>query len=117
MIKDNKSNKWTRFVSELSFKGMTLNNRAVLEYIASKHHSDGVELTFRDTGDAVDITKHSARRNVRKMESIGLIKTKNQEGIVRKIKDYIEFLDNNQEFITTYVNVGDKISISKRRCN
>ena len=51
------------------------------------------------------------------VENSSLIKTKNQEGIVRKIKDYIEFLDNNQEFITTYVNVGDKISISKRRCN
>ena len=36
---------------------------------------------------------------------------------VDTLKDYIEFLDNNQEFITTYVNVGDKISISKRRCN
>lgn len=80
MNKDTKSNKWKRFASEVSFKGMTLNNRAVLEYIASKHHSDGVELTFRDIGDAVDITKHSARRNVRKMESIGLIKTKNQYG-------------------------------------
>lgn len=51
------------------------------------------------------------------VENSSLIKTKNQEGIVRKIKDYIEFLDNNQEFITTYVNVGDKISISKRRSN
>lgn len=80
MIKDNKSNKWIRFASEVSFKGMTLNNRAVLEYIASKHHSDGVELTFRDIGNSLGITKQSARRNVRKMESIGLIKTKNQYG-------------------------------------
>ena len=73
-------NKWIRLASEVSFKGMTLNNKAVLEYIASKHHSDGVELTFRDIGDSVGITKQSARCNVRKMESIGLIKTKNQYG-------------------------------------
>lgn len=80
MNKDTKSNKWTRFASEVSFNGMTLNNRAVLEYIASKHHSNGVELTFRDIGDSLGITKQSARRNVRKMEGIGLIKTKNQYG-------------------------------------
>ena len=80
MNKDTKSNKWARFASEVAFKGMTLNNKVVLEYIASKHHSDGVELTFRDIGDSVGITKQSARRNVRKMESIGLIKTKNQYG-------------------------------------
>lgn len=80
MRKDIKPNKWTRFASEVSFKGMTLNNKAILEYIASKHHSNGVELTFREIGDYVGITKHAARRNVRKMESIGLIKTKNQYG-------------------------------------
>lgn len=80
MSKETKGNKWTRCASEVSFKGMTLNNKAVLEYIASKHHSDGVELTFKDIGDTVGITKQSARRNVRKMESIGLIKTKGQYG-------------------------------------
>lgn len=48
------------------------------------------------------------------VEDSTLVKTKNQRGIVNKIKDYIEFLDNNEEFTTTYVAVGDKISISKR---
>lgn len=48
------------------------------------------------------------------VEDASLIKTKNQRGIVKKIKSFIEFLDNNQEFTTTYVKVGDKISISKR---
>jgi len=46
-----------------------------------------------------------------------LIKTKNQRGIVRKIKEFTEFLDNNLEFETEYVNVGDGISISKRKCD
>ena len=45
----------------------------------------------------------------------GLIKTKNQRGIVKKIKEFISFLDNNSEFITEYVAVGDGISISKRK--
>lgn len=48
------------------------------------------------------------------VEDNNLIKTKNQRGIVNKIKGYIEFLDNNEEFNTTYIEVGDKISISKR---
>ena len=49
------------------------------------------------------------------VENENLIKTKNQRGIVNKIKDYINFLDNNEEFITVYVPVGDTIAISKRR--
>ena len=44
-----------------------------------------------------------------------LIKTKNQWGIVRKIKQFIEFLDNNLEFETEYVDLGDGIAISRRK--
>lgn len=52
------------------------------------------------------------------VEDESKINTKNQRGIVNKIKNFIEFLDNNKEFITTYIPVGDKIAISKRRrCN
>ena len=51
------------------------------------------------------------------VEDESLVKTKNQRGIVNKIKDYINFLDNNTEFTTTYVPVGDKIAISKRKVN
>lgn len=43
-----------------------------------------------------------------------LIKTKNQRGIVNKIKNFISFLDNNTEFKTEYISVGDGISISKK---
>lgn len=49
------------------------------------------------------------------VEDETLVKTKNQRGIVNKIKLYIDFLDNNDEFVTSYVEVGDKIAISKRR--
>ena len=43
-----------------------------------------------------------------------LIKTKNQRGIVRKIKEFINFLDNNSDFVTEYIEVGDGLSLSKR---
>lgn len=49
------------------------------------------------------------------VEDSNLVKTKNQRGIVNKIKDFISFLDNNEEFATEYIPVGDKIAISKRR--
>lgn len=48
------------------------------------------------------------------VENEELIETKNQKGIVRHIKKYIDFLDNNKEFITEYIDIGDKISISKK---
>ena len=44
-----------------------------------------------------------------------LIKTKNQRGIVKKIKQFILFLDNNNEFETEYLDVGDGIAISKKK--
>lgn len=40
--------------------------------------------------------------------------TKNQKGLVKRIKKFIEFLDNNEEYVTKYINVGDKISISQK---
>lgn len=49
------------------------------------------------------------------VEDSTLIETKNQRGLVNKIKLYLDFLDNNQEFDTEYVSVGDRISISTRK--
>ena len=49
------------------------------------------------------------------VEDPSLVKTKNQRGLVTKIKKYLEFLDNNEEFDTKYYEVGDKISISIRK--
>lgn len=49
------------------------------------------------------------------VEDETLAVTKNQRAIVKKIKKFIEFLDNNQEYKTEYIQVGDKISISKRK--
>ncbi len=44
-----------------------------------------------------------------------LIKTKNQKGIVRKIKMFLTFLHNNLEFSTTYIEVGDRLAVSRKR--
>ena len=41
-----------------------------------------------------------------------LIKTKNQRGLVKKIKQFITFLNENKEYHTEYIDVGDGISIS-----
>ena len=41
------------------------------------------------------------------------IKSRNVRGIVRKLNNYIEFLNNNNEFKTEFFDVGDGISISK----
>lgn len=43
------------------------------------------------------------------------IESKNLRQLVEKIESYIEFLKNNDEFKTEFVNVGDGISISKRQ--
>lgn len=49
------------------------------------------------------------------VENENLAVTKNQKGLVKRIKKFIEFLDSNEEFITKYISVGDRISISKRK--
>lgn len=49
------------------------------------------------------------------VENPSLAITKNQKGIVRHIKEYIDFLDNNRDYITEYIPLGDKISISKKK--
>ncbi len=40
--------------------------------------------------------------------------TKNVKGLVRKINSYVDFLNENKEFETKFLSIGDKISISKK---
>jgi predicted O-methyltransferase YrrM len=81
---------------------------------ASKGHNidffNRYKVNIKDTGYIVtdNLSFHGL------VEDETLIQTKNQRGIVRKIKMFLDFLDNNREFTTTYVSVGDKISISKK---
>ena len=43
------------------------------------------------------------------------IESRNVRGIVRKIKDYITFLKNNENYETVIQDVGDGIAVSKRK--
>ena len=63
--------------------------------------------------DGVIITDNLSFHGLVEDESLAI--TKNQKGLVKRIKKFIEFLDNNSEYETTYVSVGDRISISRRR--
>ena len=43
------------------------------------------------------------------------IKSRNVRGIVRKIKDYIRFLESNTSYETIFYKIGDGISVSKSK--
>lgn len=43
------------------------------------------------------------------------IKSRNVRGIVRKIKDYIRFLESNTSYETTFYKIGDGISVSESK--
>lgn len=45
------------------------------------------------------------------------IKSKNLKGIVDKIEKYIEFLDNNKDYVTKYYDIGDGLSVSFKKNN
>jgi len=42
------------------------------------------------------------------------IKTRNLRGLVRKIKEYIEFLKGNNEYKTEFYDLGDGIAVSQK---
>lgn len=42
------------------------------------------------------------------------IKSKNLKSLVKKINKYIDFLKNNKDYTTTFIEVGDGISISQK---
>ena len=43
------------------------------------------------------------------------MKSKNLKGIVDKIERYIEYLDNNKDYITKYYDIGDGLSVSFKK--
>ena len=81
---------------------------------ASKGHSIDFFNRYKEnlTKNGVIITDNLSFHGLVEDETLAI--TKNQKGIVRKIRNFIDFLDNNSEFKTIYVSVGDKISISTR---
>ena len=48
-------------------------------------------------------------------KDISLIESRNVRGLVRKIKKYIDFLNENKEFKTKIYSVGDGISVSQKK--
>lgn len=42
------------------------------------------------------------------------IQSKNLRALVRKINNYVEFLKNNQEFHTEFLDIGDGVGISRK---
>ncbi len=47
-------------------------------------------------------------------KDISQIESRNVRGLVRKIRNYIDFLKENKEFATEFYSVGDGISVSKK---
>lgn len=47
----------------------------------------------------------------------GTIKSKNLRGIVDKIEKYIEFLNQNKDYITKFYDIGDGLSVSFKKNN
>lgn len=43
------------------------------------------------------------------------IESRNLRQMIRKIHEYLEWLDNNKEYTTTYENIGDGLTISIKR--
>lgn len=82
---------------------------------ASKGHSIDFFNKYQKhlSGNGVIITDNLSFHGLVEDETLAI--TKNQKGLVKRIKKFIDFLDTNEEFTTTYVNVGDKISISRRK--
>lgn len=82
---------------------------------ASKGHSIDFFNKYKQnlSNNGVIITDNLSFHGLVEDESLAI--TKNQKGLVKRIKKFIDFLDNNQEYITEYINVGDKISISRRK--
>ncbi len=46
-----------------------------------------------------------------------MVKSKNLKGIVDKIEKYIEFLNNNKDYVTKYYDIGDGLSVSFKKNN
>lgn len=82
---------------------------------ASKGHSIDFFNRYKENleDNGVIITDNLSFHGLVEDESLAV--TKNQKGLVKRIKKFINFLDNNEEFITKYVDIGDKISISKKK--
>ena len=44
-----------------------------------------------------------------------MIESKNLRGLIDRIEKYIDFLKNNEEFDTEFIDIGDGLSVSRRK--
>lgn len=51
------------------------------------------------------------------VETDEYIPSRNVRGLVRKITNYIDFLKDNEEFETEFIDIGDKMGVSKKKTN
>ena len=47
------------------------------------------------------------------VEDESKIESRNLRALIRKVKAYHEFLENNEDFKTTFLNIGDGLAVSK----
>lgn len=76
----NKS-KWERFVEQLDFKGMSEDNKKVINIIAKNTNTLGCILTYSEISRDLGITKSSARKSVKKLEFLGIIETVREDSL------------------------------------
>lgn len=115
-----------------NIKAMNLENRITI------HHKDALEFDLKGTYDLIfiDAAKSQYIKFFEKykdnlsdngviitdnlsfhgmVEDITLTHNRNTRQLVGKIRNYIEFLKNNQEFDTIFYKIGDGVSVSKRK--
>lgn len=65
---------------------------------------------LKDNGTIItdNLNFHGLRENIDSIES------KNLRSMMRKLNDYIEFLENNNEYTTEFLNIGDGLGITKK---
>lgn len=68
------------------------------------------ELNLKDTGTIItdNINFHGLTFSEKRIES------RNLRQMIRKIHEYLNFLENNVNYKTEYINVGDGLTISKK---
>ena len=62
--------------------------------------------------DGIIVSDNLNFHGLTKVDEKGL--SKNVRGLVRKLNRYVEFLKNNNEFQTSFYDLGDGVSISRR---
>ena len=65
-------------------------------------------MTIRTTIITDNLNFHGLRENIDKIES------KNLRSMMKKLNNYIEFLKDNAEYKTEFLNIGDGLGITKK---